>query len=222
MRDAREMRAEYRRRRGVAGLHQPGECDCRPGQWFRCEGCGGRYGWCVGGSPDPRCDVCVVSDERAREAVARSIWPTGKPADPDDPVPFAFAYDTIRVGRTHVDAGPFSYSKRVLVCERGRIDIGIAEGRRLARARMERFVAWLRSEGLTGLAMLSSAHLSPEAATMESIEAGCRWPFKAAGIAWDEAWLREARGACDFALMGRRALASPEWAALPWQREAGR
>jgi hypothetical protein len=91
------------------------------------------------------------------------------------------------------------------------------------RARMERFVMWLESEGLTGVAMLSRAHASPEAATAEAIEAGCRWPFSRCGVAWDAAWLLEARTAADFDLMGRRLFRSPEWAALPFNAsEVGR
>jgi hypothetical protein len=97
--------------------------------------------------------------------------------------------------------------------------LGIAMALEAARARMGRFVAWLRDEGLCGTASLASIHISPEAATAEAIEAGCRWPFSRTGHAWDDAWLVEARGACDFGWMAHRLFRSAAWASLPWQRD---
>lgn len=66
--DVPRLRAEYVRWCGA--LHQAGagHCGCKARQWFKCESCGRRYGWCVGGAPDPRCDVCVVTDPRKEQA----------------------------------------------------------------------------------------------------------------------------------------------------------
>lgn len=60
---AAALRAQYDRWCGA--LHQPGSgtiwghCGCKARQWFRCPGCGRRWGWCAGGD-SPLCDVCEI------------------------------------------------------------------------------------------------------------------------------------------------------------------
>lgn len=146
-----------------------------------------------------------------RLAVARSIWPTGKgwQAEAEErarayfdrgmPVAAVATYQPVRESNERAEA-------------RTR---GIAEGRRLARARRERFRSWLFTNYQDRAALRVDDYASPEAALCDPVvvEAVCRL----IGGDWFELYLWE-----NYGPLARRLRKSKRWAALPWQREAGR
>ena len=147
-------------------------------------------------------------------AVARSIWPTGKPARP-----FAFC------ANENLCLACRAERRRLRVADvRAR---GIAEGRRLAARRTERFVAWLRESGYEDPAF-AERFVSPEAAMTQAANAMGARRLLVQWVASDEAFTEEQRASVadcqprEVQEATRRLLFSPEWAALPWQREAGR
>lgn len=166
-------------------------------------------------------------------AAARSIWPTGKPARQAyqrDEVVALLARDgsfvshgrVISAGRLYVEVtdcivgGRYLWAPERTVPARTR---GIAEGRRLARERHRRFMEWLRDCPVAHFVALDHARnsLSPEHAVAVAAADGFLWPFVA--TEWGVQCRRDA-DPWDWAALGVELLASPEWAALPWQREA--
>lgn len=101
---------------------------------------------------------------------------------------------------------------------------GIAEGHVRARARMRRFVAWLdRIDANDEARDIADGALSPEHALFLMVEDICAGTvMDALGPVLVQAYIVNGLSDADVRAFARRVLASPEWAALPWQREAGR
>lgn len=92
---------------------------------------------------------------------------------------------------------------------------GIGEGRAKARARMERFVAWLRDDAGQRFAAMPSQvarYMSPEHYIRAALSDRWFWPLIMMGGQWCNRYAAK-RSAAD------ALLASPEWASLPWQRD---
>lgn len=160
------------------------------------------------------------------------IWPTGTVAGR----PLSADMVAVRVAAVRaylacgwsLDAVRHIHPRAVEAFEHSQRTRGIAEGRRLAARRMERFRLWLLP--LDAIAeSRSRRYVSPEQYAIDAVEHGDAWPFFALGGDWLVRWYethREGESGLVDELVGagrwRRRGPSPEWAALPWQREGGR
>lgn len=95
---------------------------------------------------------------------------------------------------------------------------GIALAHAKAKARMERFRAWLgRVDGIArGVARRhADKALSPEHAAEHAAADGFHWPFVATG--WGDELRRDAVRP-EWAALAFDLVRSPDWASLPWQQ----
>lgn len=135
-----------------------------------------------------------------------------------------------RLEKLAAEHGPFGaltrlgFLERVERAEFDRRSLGIAMCRAKARARMERFVAWLKDDGRHSSARSTAGFLSPEA-WMETQASSVHTWFRARLTALNVAprWAGRFYGA-HYTPKRASALAvallrSPEWLSLPWQRD---
>ncbi len=128
--------------------------------------------------------------------------------------------------------GDIVFDGRVLLLVEPSPLVGVALAHVRARARMERFVAWLRKQGAgydgEGYrCLLWATHKpSPEFAMMGMVDSGNvnagAWLAVRVCPLWGARMERARLGTISESWrVMRRLLASPEWASLPWQQETG-